>query len=44
MEWALLGYKEFPFSVNPISADTIELFTGYKDEIKELALHHLLTI
>lgn len=33
MEWQLLGYKEFPFSINPISIDTIGLFTGHEKEI-----------
>lgn len=33
MEWQLLGYKEFPFSVKPISIDTIKLFTGHEKEI-----------
>ena len=32
MEWQLLGYKNYPFSVEPISAETIELFTGHQDE------------
>jgi len=33
MEWQLLGYKEYPFSVDPISADTIDLFTGHQKEV-----------
>ena len=33
MEWQLLGYKDHPFSVKPISIDTIELFTGHEKEI-----------
>jgi len=33
MEWRLLGYKDYPFSVDPISAETINLFTGYQKEI-----------
>ena len=34
MKWELLGYKEFPFSVNPISCETICLFTGHTEEIR----------
>lgn len=34
MDWELLGYKEFPFSVNPISTHTIDLFTGHEEEVK----------
>jgi len=33
MDWELLGYKEYPFSVNPISLNTLELFTGHNEEI-----------
>ncbi|MCK4608081.1 MAG: hypothetical protein KAT71_01255, partial [Gammaproteobacteria bacterium] len=33
MEWWLLGYKEYPFSVNPILIDTLDLFTGHEKEI-----------
>ncbi len=32
MEWQLLGFKTYPFSVEPISAETIELFTGHEPE------------
>ena len=34
MDWQLLGYKEYPFSVNPIAVNTIKLFTGHKKEIE----------
>ena len=34
MEWELLGYKDYPFSVNPISINTLELFTGHNEEIR----------
>jgi len=34
MEWELLGYKSYPFSVNPISINTLELFTGHSEEIR----------
>jgi len=33
MDWKLFGYKEYPFSVNPITDHTIELFTGHDAEI-----------
>lgn len=33
MEWELLGYREYPFSVNPISMSTIELFVGHEKEV-----------
>jgi DNA-binding transcriptional ArsR family regulator len=33
MEWQLLGYKEYPFSINPISINTVGLFTGHEKEI-----------
>lgn len=33
MEWELLGYKEYPFSVNPININTIDLFVGHEKEI-----------
>ncbi len=33
MEWQLLGYKTYPFSVDPISAETINLFTGHQKEV-----------
>ncbi len=33
MEWQLLGYKKYPFSVDPILAETIELFTGHEQEV-----------
>jgi len=32
--WELLGYKEYPFSINPINIDTLDLFTGYNEELK----------
>lgn len=34
MEWELLGYKDYPFSVNPISINTLALFTGHGEEIR----------
>lgn len=34
MEWELLGYKGYPFSVNPISIDTLGLFTGHEKEVE----------
>lgn len=34
MDWELLGFKHYPFSVNPISTKTIELFTGHDKEIR----------
>jgi Penicillinase repressor len=34
MDWELLGFKHYPFSVNPISMKTIELFTGHDKEIQ----------
>ncbi len=34
MEWELLGYKDYPFSVNPISISTLELFTGHSEEVR----------
>lgn len=34
MNWELLGYEEFPFSVNPISGNTICLFTGHAEEVR----------
>lgn len=33
MEWQLLGYKDYPFSVDPISTETINLFTGHHKEV-----------
>src|SRR3990167_8466648 len=33
MEWELLGYTHYPFSVNPISMNTLDLFTGHQKEI-----------
>ena len=33
MEWQLLGYNTYPFSVDPISAETIGLFTGHQEEV-----------
>jgi len=33
MEWELFGYQTYPFSVKPISAETIELFTGHQQEV-----------
>src|SRR3990167_4221321 len=32
MEWQLLGYETYPFSVDPISAETLKLFTGHEQE------------
>ncbi len=29
MDWEILGFKCYPFSVNPISMKTIDLFTGH---------------
>ncbi len=34
MDWELLGFSHYPFSVNPISMKTIDLFTGHDKEIK----------
>ena len=34
MDWELLGFKQYPFSVNPIKGETIDLFTGHNEEIK----------
>lgn len=34
MEWELLGYKDYPFSVNPIAMHTLELFTGHREEMR----------
>lgn len=41
MEWQLLGYKDYPFSVDPISTETINLFTGHHKEVSlcESVLH-----
>jgi hypothetical protein len=33
MEWQLLGYKDYPFSIDPISAETINLFIGHHKEV-----------
>lgn len=33
MDWELLGFKLYPFSVDPIKAETIDLFTGHKSEV-----------
>jgi hypothetical protein len=33
MDWELLGFKRYPFSVDPIKAETIDLFTGHEEEI-----------
>lgn len=33
MDWELLGFKQYPFSVDPIKADTIGLYTGHEKEI-----------
>ena len=33
MDWSLLGFKQYPFSVDPIKAETIALFTGYEEEV-----------
>ena len=32
MDWEFLGFKHFPFSVNPISLKTLDLFTGHGKE------------
>jgi DNA-binding transcriptional ArsR family regulator len=34
MQWELLGYKDYPFSIHPIEMDTLELFTGHHKEIQ----------
>lgn len=34
MDWELLGFKHYPFSVNPISIKTLDLFTGHDKEIQ----------
>jgi len=34
MDWEFLGFKHYPFSVNPISMKTLELFTGHDKEIQ----------
>lgn len=34
MDWELLGFKQYPFSVNPISMKTLDLFTGREDEVR----------
>lgn len=34
MDWELLGFKHYPFSVNPISLKTMELFTGHGKEVQ----------
>lgn len=34
MDWELLGFKQYPFSVQPIKSETTDLFTGYDSEIK----------
>lgn len=41
MDWQLLGYKSYPFSVDPISGETIDLFTGHDQEVSlcESVLH-----
>ena len=41
MDWQLLGYKSYPFSVDPISCETIDLFTGHDQEVSlcESVLH-----
>ena len=31
MDWTLLGFREYPFSVAPINAETLALFTGHND-------------
>ena len=33
MNWELLGFKQNPFSVDPIKAETIDLFTGHESEV-----------
>ncbi|MBB72074.1 MAG: hypothetical protein CMF50_06715 [Legionellales bacterium] len=34
MDWAFFGYKHYPFSVNPITMKTLELFTGHDEEVQ----------
>lgn len=34
MDWEILGFKHYPFSVNPISMKTIDLFTGHDQEVQ----------
>lgn len=33
MQWKPLGFKENPFSTDPISQDTLALYTGHKEKI-----------
>ena len=33
MDWELLGFTQYPFSVDPIKTETIDLFTGHHEEI-----------
>lgn len=34
MDWEFLGFTHYPFSVNPISMKTLDLFTGHDKEIQ----------
>src|SRR5262245_19913867 len=34
MQWEALGFKENPFSTDPISQETLDLYTGHSGEIK----------
>lgn len=34
MDWEFLGFKHYPFSVNPISMKTLDLFTGHNKEVQ----------
>lgn len=34
MQWEALGFKENPFSTEPISQDTLGLYTGYSTDIR----------
>ncbi len=34
MQWESLGFKENPFSTEPITIDTLQLYTGHVDEVK----------
>ena len=34
MDWEFLGFKHYPFSVNPISMKTLDLFIGHDKEVQ----------
>jgi hypothetical protein len=34
MDWEFLGFKHYPFSVNPISMKTLDLFIGHGKEVQ----------